>query len=116
MDTKDNKMNNNKLNTYVKTDSNQYYRPFYNNKDYLLSKTILNELISSNDDINNANKFVSCSSTVINYITELNKKCLNFFKNEEININSSNKKYQINTYSGTINILKNIIAKAIKIK
>lgn len=102
MDSEDKEMSNNILNTYVKNDSNQYYSPFYNNKDYLLSETILNELISSNDDINNVNKFVSCSSLVINYITELNKKCLNFFNNE-ININSNNKKYQINTYSGRIN-------------
>ena len=49
--------------------------PFLNNKDFSLSKNILNELISSNNDINNTNKFIDCTTKVLNYLIELNKKC-----------------------------------------
>ena len=96
-------INNKVINEYGKNHRGEYYKPFYNSQDFLLSENILKELISSNDDINNMSKFISISSMIINYIIELNKKCQTFFKNDEINNSRNDKEYEINTYSGKKN-------------
>ena len=96
--------NNKILNTLCQSDLIQNYKPFYNNQDFLLSKNALNELISSNDDINNSKKFLSCSSLIINYITEFNQKCQNFLKKAEKNYGKNNKIYRRNTFSGRLNM------------
>ena len=49
-------------------------KPLFNDEDYSFSRNILNELISSNNDINNTNKFIDCTSKVLNYVIEFNKK------------------------------------------
>ena len=55
------------------------YKPFMNSNDFSLSKSLLNELITFNNVPNDINKFIICSSKVLSYIVELNKKCQNSF-------------------------------------
>ena len=96
---------NNILMKCVQNNYNEINIPFYNNQDLLIAQNILKELISSNDDINNMNKFISCSSMIINYIVELNKKCEAFYKKERKRVaNEENNIFQAKTYSGKMNI------------
>ena len=102
-------LNNKIINSYSQNDDcKQSYKPFYNEQDFILSKNILKELIFSNDDINDINKFVSCSSMVINYINEFNEKCNIYLNNngaKKAKSEKSNSKiYQTKTYSGYLNI------------
>ena len=101
-------LNNKIINSYCQNDNDkQSYMPFYNEQDFLLTQNILKELIFSNDDINDINKFVSCSSMIINYINEFNKKCNIYLKsNGEKKAKSeknSSKIYQTKTFSGKFN-------------
>ena len=93
-----------KINNRISTKQNDenINMPFYNNEDFYKSKSILNELISSNDDMNNMNKFISCSSMLINYIIELNKKCDNF-SNEDKKKKILRRIYKTGTYSEKFN-------------
>ena len=89
-------------NIFTKQNDNNINMPFYNRQDFLMSKNVLKEVISSNNDLNNMNKFLSSSSMIINYIIELNKKC------EHFSIEDKKKKilrriYQTNTFSGKNN-------------
>ena len=70
-------------------DNNKIYKSLFNVEDYSLSLNILNELIASNNDINNTNKFIDCTSKVLNYVIEFNKKIQNL---SDIEIYSRNKK------------------------
>ena len=89
-------LNNKILKKCRQNNYNEYNNiPFYNNQDFLISKNILNVIISSNDDIHDINKFINCSSMIINYVIELNKKCQNM-----LNTIQNKKIYQSNTYSG----------------
>ena len=69
-----------------------------NDNDFSLSKNILNELIDSNDDINNTNKFLNCSSKILNYIIEYNQICQNI-SDKEINYENKNNFNIINLIS-----------------
>ena len=101
-------LNNKIINSYSQNDNNkQGYVPFYNEQDFILTHNILKELIMSNDDINDINKFVSCSSMIINYINEFNKKCNIYFKNngeKKAKSEKNNSKiYKTKTYSRKFN-------------
>ena len=74
------------------------YKPFLNVLDFSQVKRLLNELINSNDDINNMNKFISCSSKIINYIIGFNKRCQNISENASY-LENNNKMCNINSFS-----------------
>ena len=77
---------------FVRNEKNNknIYKPLFNDEDFSLSKNILNELISSNNDIINTNKFIDCTSKVLKYVIEFNDKFKNLSKSE-INNESKNK-------------------------
>ena len=94
--------NDNKISFNNKVPHDLQRMPLYNSQDFLLSKSVLNELISSNDETNDMNKFISCSSRIINYIVEINKKFQKFLennRNNRMNNSSLRTKYQFYTYS-----------------
>ena len=105
--------NNKIISSYSQNDNyKQNYMPFYNEQDFLLTQNILKELIFSNDDINDINKFVSCSSMIINYINEFNKKCNIYLNDGEKKAKSeknNSKIYQTKTYSGKFNFASKYI-------
>ena len=91
-------MNNKILSKLRQNINNKSYNPFYNVDNFQLAQNVIREIISLNEDINNKHKFINCSSLIINYIIELNKKCQNI-KNDKI---LDKKIYKINTYNGRL--------------
>ena len=89
---------NNKILNKCLQNSNKDFNPFYNVDNFQLAQNVINEIISLNEDINNNHKFINCSSLIINYIIELNKKCQNI-KNDKI---IDKKIYKIKTYNGRL--------------
>ena len=89
---------NNKILSKFLQNNNKNYNPFYNVDNFQLAQNVIKEIISLNEDINNNHKFINCSSLIINYIIELNKKCQNI-KNDKI---IDKKIYKINTYNGRL--------------
>ena len=89
---------NNKILSKCLQNNNKNYNPFYNIDNFQLAQKVIKEIISLNEDINNNHKFINCSSLIINYIIELNKKCQNI-KNDKI---TDKKIYKINTYNGRL--------------
>jgi len=90
-------------NTFQKIplDNNNLCKPFMNVHDFSLSKSILNELIASNNDVTNINKFIDSTSKVLCYINNLNKKCQNSldnFENKNMNKNNNIKLLSVNNY------------------
>ena len=100
---------------FVRNEKNNknIYKPLFNDEDFSLSKNILNELISSNNDIINTNKFIDCTSKVLKYVIEFNNKFKNLSKSE-IN-NESKNKSNMNKNSISLlsqNILENEVNKS----
>ena len=85
----------------ISSENNNLSKPFMNVHDFSLSKSILNELIASNNDINNINKFIDSTCKVLCYINELNKKCQissDNLENKNINKNNNIKSLSLNNY------------------
>ena len=80
-------------NTFHKApkENNNLSKPFFNAHDFSLSKSVLNELVDSNNDINNINKFIESTSKVLCYINELNTKCQNSSDNHDNKNTNRNK-------------------------
>jgi len=89
---------NNKILSKCNQNNNSSYNPFYKIDNFELAQNVIREIISLNEDINNNHKFINCSSLIINYIIELNKKCQNI-KNDNM---IGKKVYKINTYNGRL--------------
>ena len=67
-------------------------KPFLNSHDFIYSKNILNEIISSNNEINNMDKFINCSLNVLKYVIEINKKCINYNSFRKFNLENNYKR------------------------
>ena len=80
--------------------NDKVYNLFLNEHSFSISKDILNLLIDSNSDINNISKFVYCSSKVLEYIIEFNKKYKNIkFSEKCVENKSSIKMNNISSFS-----------------
>ena len=80
--------------------NDKIYNLFLNEHSFSLSKDILNLLIDSNSDINNISKFIYCSSKVLEYIIEFNKKSKNIkFSEKCVDNKSSIKMNNISSFS-----------------
>ena len=88
-------------------------KPLFNDEDYSLSRNILNEIIASNNDIINTNKFIDCTSKVLNYVIEFNKKIQNLSEPEIYNANKNQTNIQ-NMNNNNLSSTNNLINDALK--